>query len=203
MTMLLTVAEAATILGCSSRAVRARLVRGELKGQKQDGQWKVARGALPLTEEQHRALQERADTIRSMVEDVLPPQLAQRRGDPRRTLADLSAFRAGRSILAELRRGATGTSPESSALGAAADHLERALLLLGRAWPVFDGSARLIWLDESRSEVGAAIARLLLHESEPSALSARCALALEEQLLPPMAGLCRAAERRGATRNAR
>lgn len=63
--------------------------------------------SLPLTEDQHRTLQASADTIRDMVEDVLPPQLARRRDEQRRTLADLAAFRAGRSILAELRHAAT------------------------------------------------------------------------------------------------
>ena len=47
MTMLLTVIEAATVLGCSPRAVRARIARGELKGSKQDGQWRIPRGDHP------------------------------------------------------------------------------------------------------------------------------------------------------------
>lgn len=196
MTMHLTVAEAATVLGCSPRAVRARLSRGELKGVKQDGQWRIPRGDLPLSEDQHRALQARADTIRAMVEEVLPPQLAHRRGDQRRSFADLAAFRAGRSALAELRTLATAEAPMAGVM-AAADHLERGLVLLGRAWPVFDGGARLARLDEARAEIGAAIAVLLLPNPASTSAAARCALALEEAVLPPLAGMCRAAERRG------
>ena len=105
MTMLLTVAEAATALGCSPRAVRARLARGEIKGQKQDGQRRIPRGHMPLTEAQHRTLQARADTIRELVEVVLLPQLAQRLPGSRDGFADLSAFRAGGSILADLPMG--------------------------------------------------------------------------------------------------
>ena len=44
----LTVREAATLLGCSSRSVRARLARGSLLGQKRGGYWKIPRDRLPL-----------------------------------------------------------------------------------------------------------------------------------------------------------
>ncbi len=75
-TMLLTVAEAGTALGCSPRAVRASLGRGEIQGQKQDGQRRIPRGNMPLTEAQHRTLQARVGAVRELVEDVLPPRLA-------------------------------------------------------------------------------------------------------------------------------
>lgn len=76
MTMFLTVAAARTALGCSPRAMRARLARGEIKDQKQDGQRRIPRGDMPLTEAQHHTLRARAETVRETVEEVLPPQLA-------------------------------------------------------------------------------------------------------------------------------
>lgn len=186
--MLLSVREAATLLRCSPRAVRARLVRNDLKGSKVDGRWLVARDALPLTAEEHHAVQERAGAIRDLVENVLPPRLPPGPdGRPRRTLADLAAFRAGVDVHRRLR------AAESGVASAAAGHVEAALVALGRAWPLFHPDARVRLLDEARSHVGAAMATLLL-DGGPDA--AALVVALESQMLPPLAGMCRAAERR-------
>ena len=201
--MLLSVTDAATMLGCSPRTVRSRLRRGELKGSKVGGRWLVARDALPLSAEARQALQTRADDIRELVEDSLPPALSPTRGDRRRTLADLTAFRAGAAVLRAVRKQAadsgtspadSGTSPADSGTSlAAADHLEAALVTLGRAWPIFHPASRLRLLDEARSHVGAAMAALLLSAGTDAAPAVRV---LEEQMLPALAGMCRAAERR-------
>ncbi|HEY2294032.1 MAG TPA: helix-turn-helix domain-containing protein [Thermoanaerobaculia bacterium] len=68
----LSVREVATLLGRSSRTVRAQLARGELAGVKRNGRWRVARQSLPLTEAQRRSLQGKADALRQTVEDVFP-----------------------------------------------------------------------------------------------------------------------------------
>lgn len=199
--MLLSVNEAATLLGCSRRAVRARLVRGDLKGQKDGGQWRVVRDSLPMSAEQHRALQTRANDIREMVEGVLPAPSARTPGDRTRTLGDLAAFAQGAKVLRALRQPPAEGVPSPSST-AAAVHLEAALVALGRAWPIFHPPTRLRLLDEARSSVGAAMAILLLDEGaqerEPTWVTT-----LEQQMLPPLAGMCRAAERRGDDNAAR
>ena len=58
--MELTITEAATLLGRSPRTVRAQVARGELPGFKRGGQWVIRREALPLSEAQRAALQQKA-----------------------------------------------------------------------------------------------------------------------------------------------
>ena len=74
--MELSVREAATLMGRSPRTVRAQLARGELPGVKRGGRWRVQRRHLPLTEDQRRALQTKADGIRQLVDDALPGRTA-------------------------------------------------------------------------------------------------------------------------------
>lgn len=189
MPMLLTVNEAATALGCTPRAVRYRLSRGELKGHKDGGRWRIVADALPLTSAQHDAMQRRADDIRKLVDDALPPRKARSRGDKRRTLADLAAFREGLAVLQTLE--------EKGDAAGAGPHLRRALVCLGRAWPVYHTRRRLELLDEVRTEVGATMACLLL---SPDTDGPDLVRRLEERVLPPLAGMCRAAERRARGR---
>lgn len=68
----LSVSEAATLLGCSPRTLRAQLQRGEIAGVKRNGQWRIARRNLRLDESQRRRLQAKADRVRDAVEEVLP-----------------------------------------------------------------------------------------------------------------------------------
>ena len=88
--MLLTPREAATALGCSERTVRARLQSGRLRGFKKGGRWRVHRKDLPLSEDQRRALQARANTIRSTVEAALPSRTASHNGQRPNSLVSVS-----------------------------------------------------------------------------------------------------------------
>lgn len=78
--MELNVREAATLMGRSPRTVRAQLARGDLPGVKRQGQWRLQRRHLPLTEDQRRALQARAEGIRQLVEEALPGRTAATSG---------------------------------------------------------------------------------------------------------------------------
>jgi excisionase family DNA binding protein len=64
MSLHLTVQEAATTVGISPRAVRARLQRCELRGVKVANQWKVRREDLPLTAEARYGLARRGPSRR-------------------------------------------------------------------------------------------------------------------------------------------
>jgi excisionase family DNA binding protein len=202
MTMLLTVDEAATLLHISPRAVRARLQRGELKGHKDGGQWRVSRAALPLTAERHRELQARADTIREVVDNALPSRAPSLRPQ-KRHLPDLMAFRALVAILQDLRMAADVSgrpAPVVRAHTAADRMLETALEGIGRAWPIFAPQHRLHFLDLARSEIGGAIAWLAASgDADLATLAAR----IEDEVLPPLSGMCRSAEHRGGDRSQR
>ena len=104
----LTVREAATLLGCSARSVRARLVRGSLPGQKKGSTWTIPRDRLPLTELQRRKLQRKADAVRRAVEDVLPPFPSIDLGILRRLLARRLRDREFLGVVDRILEGAAG-----------------------------------------------------------------------------------------------
>ena len=79
--MELSAREVATILGVSPRTIRARMARGELPGSKRHGRWWVDRRHLPLTEQQRRNLQGKAESVRRAVEGALPSRLAGHAGE--------------------------------------------------------------------------------------------------------------------------
>ena len=93
--MELSIREVAVLLGRSPRTVRAQASRGDLPGVKRNGRWRIERRNLPLTEDQRRALQAKADTIRDTVEAALPSRMARSAGQRTRSIADLEAFRRG------------------------------------------------------------------------------------------------------------
>ena len=117
--MLLNPREAAQIIGCTERAVRDRLQSGRLRGVKRGGRWQIARADLPLTDEQRRAMQDRAAAIRTAVDDALPSRAATRAETSRRSLADDDVFRAAAEVERALR-GAEGCRVASRWLRAGA-----------------------------------------------------------------------------------
>lgn len=74
--MLLTPRDAATVLGISERAVRARLKSGRLPGFKRGDRWCIRRRDLPLDDAQRAHLQRRADAIRDAIQAALPTRVA-------------------------------------------------------------------------------------------------------------------------------
>jgi len=164
--MHLSLREAATILGRSQRTVRDWLVRGRIAGRKRDGRWVVERRDLPMTDEQRAVLQSRAERIRESVERALPSRAAARRGDRRRSIADLDTFRAALAMLRELRAaGPDGARP--------ARRVRAGLVALAEGVHAFDAGSKLRALRRARREFSRAAAWLLV---EPTAtLDAPCA----------------------------
>jgi len=191
--VLLSVKEAATLLEQSPRAVRARLARGDLPGRKRGGRWVIPRSALPLTEAQHRALQARADEIREVVDRALPSRAATRREHKRRSVVDARTFQAAM----EARRLLT------AAAGEAIPHRARALeavsegtLCLAEGFHQYAGGVRLEALTRARAAFARAVGLVLLDASLPLSGPACAVLEqLEQELMPPLGGSCRQAER--------
>jgi excisionase family DNA binding protein len=188
MTMMLTVTEAAQLLGQSPRTVRARLVRGDLPGRKRGSQWIVPRDRLPLPEAEHRRLQAQAEQIRETVEAALPSRVTSRVA--RRSVVDEAAFRAihaaRQQLAADPSRGARRASRS----------LERALHLVAEGVNEWRGEAKRQCFVAARAEVSRACAWLAADAPLPPPEPVRSWLAaLEQEVLPPRAGLCRSAER--------
>lgn len=164
--MELSVREAATLMGRSPRTVRAQVARGELPGVKRNGQWKIQRRHLPLTEAQHQALQDKAQTIRDAVETALPSRLARHAADRTKSILDLDAFRAGVSVLQRMRA-CSDTTLSDDTRRRVGERIEGALLALSEAVLQFDRQVKLDALHRSRARVAHAIAFLLMDSEIP------------------------------------
>ena len=192
--MELSVREAAALLDCSPRTLRSQLQRGEIKGVKRNGRWRVDRRSLRLNDDQRRRLQERADSVRQAVEDVLPSRLASSAGQKSRSVVDLDAFRRGAEVLREVRGAGGDVLPEASRERAAAQ-LEEALLALAEAAQQFDRGTKLEAIGRCRAGIARAAAVLLIEAGVPAADPVHgWAQALEGEVLPVVAGFARWAE---------
>ncbi len=186
--MLLSVTEAAQLLGQSPRTVRARLSRGELAGRKRGGRWVIPREALPLPESEHRRLQERAAAIRETVDAALPSRVTGAK--KRRSVVDEVGFRAAHALRAELRGNA------HPAAAGAAEALEAGLVAIGLAVHEWSPASRIAALTRARAAVSGTIVGLLLSGPLPPDDPVRgWVVTLEHEVLPPIAGLLRRAER--------
>jgi len=186
--VLLSVTETAQLLGVSTRTVRSRLAKGELPGRKKGGRWVVARDALPLPEAEHRRLQQRSEAIRETVDAALPSRTTGQRR--RRSVIDEVAFRAAHALRSELR-----ASPHPAA-APAAEAIEEGLVSLALALHEWRSEPRLEALTRTRAAMSRAVAGLLLAGPLPPADPVRgWVVSLEHEVLPPLSGLFRRAER--------
>lgn len=166
--------DAATLLGCSERTLRARLSRGLVKGTKTNNRWVIRRDDLPLTAEQRRSLQGRADEVRATVERTLA------RHQPSHSVEDLEPFREGRNLLLSL--------PASDP--AAAD-LHAGLLALAEGHHEYAAGRKAEAMRTARAHISRAAARFLLDPMGERQGSGRF---IEQEILPRLGGLIRWAE---------
>lgn len=160
--MLLTLREAAAILGVPVRTLRARVARGELPATRDGRQWRVDRRELPLTEAQRQVLHARADEVRQAVDAILPSRLATTRDRRARSLLDLDAWREAAAVHQALR-----DLPEAPGRDTAATLLESACGWLAEATFVYERERKLAALGEARAAIGRAVSTLLLHQGVP------------------------------------
>lgn len=190
----LTVREVATLLGRSSRTVRAQVARGELAGVKRNGLWRIPRQNLPLTEAQRRSLQSKAEALRQTVESVLPSRLALSPGQRTRSLADLEAFRSGALLLAELRAHGPAALPPL-VLARVLQLFDRSLLALAEAAQHFERELKLSAIHRARTGLARVVALLLIEGGIPPAEPLfSWVVALENGVLPAVSGFARWAD---------
>ncbi len=199
--MQLSVREAATLLRKSSRAVRAQVARGELPGTKRDGRWYVDGRKLPLTEAQRRALQQKADAVRQMVDEALPSRMAATLGHRGRSIADLDGFRLGAEVLAAIRAD-TSAVLDAAVREQVGDSLEQALLALAEAVQQFDRELKVAAAARARAGLARAVGMLFIGAGIPPAEPVHSwVVTLETEVIPAVAGFARWAEGlRGAER---
>jgi hypothetical protein len=175
--MLLSLREAAILLGRSPRTLRAQVARGEVKGVKQNNRWMIARAALPMSDSRLAEVQRRAEQVRAEVEAALPSRTGARKP---RSIEDFAPFRVVREVLASLPPG----SP-------AAPALRRAALALAAGVHRYRGPDKHAALAAARDALAEGAAELLLHPLPDLAAARR----LEEDALGRLGGLLRWAER--------
>jgi len=187
----LSIREAATLLGISPRAVRARITRGDLPGVKRGGRWTLPRESLPLTEPQRRDLQARADEMHAIVEQVAPSRRARTRDRRAWSLLDLKAFRVGAGVLAALQASA------NPAHHRAAEMLEVGLLAMAEGCYRYQTARKVEAWGRARDAFSQTAARIALAADEPLDEPALGWLqAIEGELLSALVGLVRRVERR-------
>ncbi|MBI4881452.1 MAG: helix-turn-helix domain-containing protein [Planctomycetes bacterium] len=188
--MQLTLREAATLLGCNGRTLRARLARGDVPGQKRGSKWLIDSDAVPLTSEQRARLEGRAAEIRQTVEDQLGRMLRGRRSR-RRSLLDLDAYRAGSKLL----RAAAELPLSKDDAGLVRARLRAGMLSLAEGAHAFDPGDKVAAFRATRRCLSPALATVLLASSDPLPPAVEAwVVAMEQDMLPSIAGLLRWSE---------
>ena len=189
--MELTVREAAALLGKHPRTIRAKIARGDLHAFKREGQWRIPRGTLPLTEPQRQDLQVKAEAVRTAVEAHLPGRTAESRGDRRRSVADLDVFRGGLELLAWVRDAEDLSARTLAGVEAA---LEVALMALSEGVHHYARHEKRAAFVHARAAFARAAALLLEAGVPPTEPVHTWLVALEGRLIPATARLVRWSE---------
>jgi hypothetical protein len=184
--MTLSLSDVARLLGKSERQVRYMVKTGRLAGRKEGAHWVFDRDALPLSQGQTRAQDQKAARALAIAQDVLGPAAARPDGAERMSLRQLTAMSEGLRLHATVREALGIAHP-------AAMHLRESLAMLGLGFHAFHGREKATHFGVAREQASRAVVELLIHGGEADAL----ALAIEASFIPAIGGLVRRAERRG------
>lgn len=189
-TMVLSLAEAARLLGKSERQVRYLIQTGQLAAKKHQGRWRIRREDLPLSEGQERAERQKAERAARLAVEVLQPRTDGKGSARHYSVRELRAYREGAPLYQELAREA-GTDHPAALL------LREALMLLACGCHEYEGRQKAEFYSKAREQASRAVMALLLEdEARRSDLVER----FETALLPAIGGLIRQAEKRGRRR---
>lgn len=191
--MEITIREAAPLLGRSTRAVRAKIARGELPAQRRGRTWMIPLASLPLTESQRQSMQQRAELVRGSLDAVLPSRAAIDRRRARRSLLDLLPFTHGVRLLREVTTATTAGGERDLVVRT----LRHALLELSVGAAEYDTRLRADALRRARAGFARVTGLLLATLEPPDARVLQWCARIEHDVLPPIGGLLRWAERRG------
>ena len=179
--MILSLTDAARLLGKTPRQVRYLIQHGDLPAEKVNGRWHVKRADLPLSEGAQQARATKIEGALQIAEDVL-----RKGADTQRSFSvlDLKAFRNGRSLYHRLVAECT---PEHPAVG----FMKESLMLLSVGCHSFQHRDKAVRYADARAQACRAVVALLVDtEHEDLAKEIEC------HYLTPLGGLIRRSETR-------
>lgn len=183
--MRLTLEQAATRLGKSTRQVLYMIRKGRLPAEKIGGRWWIESKSLPRSEAQQHSDERKQRQLRAAVEEALEiePEAAR----PRRySVRDLKAFQ----IALPLHQQALA---EFGADHPATQGLKRVLEQLTRGCHRFERSDKAEAYRAARDQASLAVCELVLAQSE---VADQLIHALEQDLMAALAGLMRRVDTR-------
>jgi excisionase family DNA binding protein len=204
--MKLSIAETATLLGKSKRQVRYLIDQQRLPATKQGSRWRIDSAALPLDDAERQRLAERNELARRAFEKGLEPAVKAARpklegtsdgskaadGEPAKrsySVTDLLTFQSGESIYREMEK---ARGAEDRVCGT----LFEALALVARGCHCYHPRDKASRFSEARELAATAVAELLLGGGE-GVRNRVLAERIEQELIPKLAGLVAAYEKRG------
>ena len=181
--MQLSLQEAMQILGKTRRQVLYMIEQGRLPARKVGGRWVIERADVQVDEAVQQRTTQKQARFKAVIEDALTP------GQERRyTLRDLKAVQVATPIYREMAARGDGWSK-------AAAHMRTCLDQLAVGCHRYDRQEKTLAYRAARDAASLAAMELLLHtdaKPEDGLLDA-----IEQELMPAVAGLLRRSERRG------
>ena len=195
--MIVSLTDAATLLGKTPRQVRYLIKQGRLPAKKVGGAWRIDTSELPLTESQRAALLERVEAVQGAIAETLKPAAAAAQEQGRSAskpekapfmVTQLRPFQLGAAVYAEI----VADDPARERLRQCPSHGTRAC----HAFHPGDKTSRLA---EARDLGADVVTWLRLHNGDQGERSA-WADRLEQDVLPAISRLLGAHERRARRR---
>ncbi len=181
--MHVTLQQAADLLGKSARQVRYLVKKGELKAEKVEGRWMIARDALPLPPAQAKAAGRRDDRLHRVVDESLAAAGAERKAP---SVHQLRAYR----LLLPLYREVVAAGEAGDPVGVS---LAAALRALALGCHRFYKEDKASAYREARDAVSEAVFHLSVAGDEASEQRAGT---LETEVMPAISGLLSRFDRR-------
>ena len=194
--MQLSLSEAATVLGRNERQIRYMLKTGQLEGRKVGGRWVIESSALPLTDDQRRAMSDRIEVAKTAFERGLEPATkAAETSATKRTysVTSLRAFESGRTIFRDIVEALGRKHPSCI-------RLAEALALVTRGCHAFQPGEKAERFSAARDEAAVAVTDLLLEKTTDADVLPVFAARIEEEFIPKVARLVASHEDRAKRR---
>ncbi len=183
--MLLTIEQAATRLGKSARQIRYLIQSERLPAKKMAGRWVIEATDLPLSVDQHKALERKERQLRAAVEQGLGlPE--ERKRAPRYSVRDLKAFQIALPLQQRAVELLGADHAASQALRAVLENLSRGCHRFAR-------QDKAQAYREAREAASLAVCELVLCSSEEADA---LVTAIEQDLMAALGGLIRRLERK-------
>jgi excisionase family DNA binding protein len=178
--MALSIKEAATILGKTRRQVAYMIEQGELPAKKSGGRWVIERADLSVDAQRQQRVSRKQAEFKAVIEEAVIP------GTQRYTLRDLKAVQLAIPVYRQLVE--RGAGYEAAAL-----HMRECLDQLAVGCHRYDRQEKTLAYRAARDAASLAAIDLIL--SQGADASEPLLDAIEQELMPAMAGLLRRSER--------